>query len=64
MVELYLPLPYKSYRRGALKDNSIYLSVVEPLLYFSELSLGYINFESSVLSQSSCVGYMVENEAF
>ena len=63
MVELHLPLPYTSYRRGAFPENRIHLSVVDPLLYFSELSLCYISLESSVLSLSSHVGYVVENEA-
>ena len=63
VVELRLPPQYVSYRRGAFPENRIYLSVVDPLLHFSELSLCYLNFESSVLSQSNHVGYMVENEA-
>jgi len=39
MVELYLSPSYMAYRRGNFSENRIYLLVVDPLLYFSELSL-------------------------
>lgn len=54
MVELHLPPLYMSYRRGAFSENRIYLQVVDPLLYFSELSLCYIVLSPLFCSVQPC----------